>query len=107
LLAIHERLSLRGKLQFSFLPGAFVITKRIAMDLLASYHYKEDDFWILLLLANSHEEIASLFASLIATNDKFMKELFDENFYEIHYMLLSAKFAPYLEKKKLKVVKFR
>jgi len=107
LLAIHERLSLRGKLQFSFLPGAFVITKRIAMDLLASNHYKEDDFWILLLLANSHEEIASLFASLIATNDKFMKELFSENFYEIHDMLLSAKFAPYLEKKKLKVVKFR
>jgi hypothetical protein len=107
LLAIHERLSLRGKLQFSFLPGAFVITKRIAMDLLASNHYKDDDFWILLLLANSHEEIASLFASLIATNDKIMKELFDEYFYENHVLMLSAKFAPYLEKKKLKVVKFR
>jgi hypothetical protein len=107
LLAIHERLSLRGKLQFSFLPGAFVITKRIAMDLLASNHYKEDDFLILLLLANSHEEIASLFASLIATNDKFMNYLFDENFYIDHVTLLSAKFTPYLEKKKLKVVKFR
>jgi hypothetical protein len=107
LLAIHERLSLRGKSQFSFLRGAFVITKRIAMDLLASNHYKEDDFWILLLLANSHEEIASLFASLIATNDKFMKELFSEYFYENHVPMLSAKFAPYLEKKKLKVVKFR
>jgi hypothetical protein len=77
------------------------------MDLLASNHHKDDDFWILLLLANSHEEIASLFASLIATNDKFMKQLFSENFYEIHVPMLSAKFAPYLEKKKLKVVKFR
>ncbi|CAK9216345.1 unnamed protein product [Sphagnum troendelagicum] len=119
LLAIHERLSLRGKLQFSFLPGAFVITKRIVMDLLASNHYKEDDFYILLLLANSHEDIASLFASLIATNDKIRNELFSEyfyhddvqllseHFYQDHVQMLSAKFAPYLEKKKLKVVKFR
>jgi hypothetical protein len=84
-----------------------LITKRIVMDLLASNHHKDDDFWILLLLANSHEEIASLFASLIATNDKIMKELFNENFYAIHDMLLSAKFVPYLEKKKLKVVKYR
>jgi hypothetical protein len=98
LLAIHERLSLRGKLQFSFLPGAFVITKRIAMDLLASNHHK-DDSWILLLLANSHEEIASLFASRIATNDKIMKELFSECFYENHDKLLSGKFAIFREKK--------
>jgi hypothetical protein len=98
LLAIHERLSLRGKLQFSFLPGAFVITKRIAMDLLASNHYKEDDFLILLLLANSHEEIASLFASLIATNDNIVKD-FSEYFYENHVKWLSGKFAIFREKK--------
>ncbi len=76
-----------------------MITKRIAMGLLASNHYKDDDFWILLLLANSHEEIASLFASLIATNDKIMKELFSEYFYETHVGYLSAKFAIFREKK--------
>jgi hypothetical protein len=100
LLAIHERLSLQGKLQFSFLPGAFVITKRIAMDLLASNHHKVHDFLVLSQLARSHEEIASLIASQIATNDKIMKELFSECYdsYEICVELL---------KKKLKVIKFR
>jgi hypothetical protein len=93
LLAIHERLSLRGILEFTFLPGAFVSTKRIAMDLLVSNHHKQDDFRILLILAKSHEEIASLIASLIATNDKIMKELFFDCSYEICVELLSAKFA--------------
>jgi hypothetical protein len=63
LLAFHEQLSLKGILEFAFLPGAFVITKRIAMDLLASNHDKQHDFYILLKLAKSHEEIASLIAS--------------------------------------------
>jgi hypothetical protein len=100
LLAIHERLSLQGILEFTFLPGAFVITKRIAMDLLASNHHKEHDFDILLKLAKSHEEIASLIASRIATNDKIMKELFSEcYYYEICVELLSAKFAISREKK--------
>jgi len=47
----------------------------------------------LLILAKSHKEIASLIASLIATNDKIMKELFFECSYEICVELLSAKFA--------------
>jgi hypothetical protein len=106
LLAIHERLSSRGILHFTFLPGAFVITKRIAMDLLASNHHKFHDFQILLQLAHSHVEIASLIASLIATNDKIMKELFSQCPYEMCDELLSAKFAISREKK-LKVVKFR
>jgi len=93
LLAIHERLSLRGKLQFSFLPGAFVITKRITMDLLASNHHKFHNFQVLLGLARSHEEIASLIASLIANNDKILKELFSQCPYKICVQLLSTKSA--------------
>jgi hypothetical protein len=93
LLAIHERLSLQRISEFTFLPGAFVITKRIVMDLLASNHHELDDFWILLTFARSHEEIASLIASLIATNDKIMKELFSQCSYEMCDELLFAKFA--------------
>jgi hypothetical protein len=59
LLAIHERLSLQGIFEFTFLPGAFVITRKIAMELLASNHHKKNDFCILLKLAKLHEEIAS------------------------------------------------
>jgi hypothetical protein len=99
LLAIHEQLSLQGILEFTFLPGAFVITKRIAMDLLASNQYKFHDFFVLLSLARSHKEIASLIASLIATNDKFMKELFSKCPYEFCVELLLAKFAISREKK--------
>jgi hypothetical protein len=99
LLAIHKQLSLQGILEFTFLPGAFVITRRIAMELLACNHHKLHDFHILLNLARSHEEIASLIASLIATNDKIMKELFSECSYEICVELLSAKFAISREKK--------
>jgi hypothetical protein len=100
LLAIHERLSLQGILEFTFLPGAFVITERIAMDLLASNHHKKHDFNILLKLAKSHKKIASLIASRIATNDKIMKELFSECYYsEMCVELLSAKFAISREKK--------
>ncbi len=99
LLAIHERLSLRGILEFTFLPGAFVITRKIAMELLASNHHKERDFHILLGLAESHKEIASLIASRIATNDEIMKELFSECSYEMCVELLSAKFAISREKK--------
>jgi len=99
LLAIHERLSLQGKFKFTFLPGAFVITRKITMELLASNHDKRHDFWILLKLAKSHEEIASLIASLIATNDKIMKGLFSECSYEMCVKLLSAKFAISREKK--------
>jgi hypothetical protein len=99
LLAIHEQLSLHGIFEFTFLPGAFVITRRIAMDLLASNHHKWHDFDILLELATSHEEIASLIASQIATNDKIMKELFSECDYEMCVELLSAKFAISREKK--------
>jgi hypothetical protein len=80
------------------LPGAFVITKRIAMDLLASNHH-EVDFMILSELANSHEEIASLIASRIATNDKIMKKLFSKLPYKLCVELLSAKFAISREKK--------
>jgi hypothetical protein len=99
LLAIHEQLSLQGILEFTFLPGAFVITKRIAMDLLASNPHKCHDFWILLSLANSHEEIASLIASVIATNDKIMKDLFSKCSNGMCFELLSAKFATSREKK--------
>jgi len=95
LLAMHERLSLQGILDFTFLPKASVITKRIAMDLLASNHHKKNDFCILLKLAESHEEIASG----IATNDKIMKELFSECEYEMCVELLSAKFSISREKK--------
>jgi hypothetical protein len=97
LLAIHERLSLQGIFEFTFLPGAFVITRKIAMELLASNHHKKSDFHILLKLAKSHEEIASL----IATNDKIMKVLFSECSYEMCVELLSAKFA-ISPKKKIK-----
>jgi len=93
LLAIHEQLSLQGIFEFTFLPGAFVTTKKIVMELLASNHHKKSDFHILLKLAKSHKEIASLIASLIATNDKIMKELFSECSYEMCVELLSAKFA--------------
>ncbi len=90
LLAIHEQLSLQGILEFTFLPGAFVITKKITMDLLATNHHKHDYFYfyILLRLAKSHEEIASLIASLIATNDKIMKELFSKCSYDTCVELL-------------------
>jgi len=99
LLAIHKRLSLKGILEFTFLPRAFVITRKIAMELLASNHHKKNDFHILLKLAKLHEEIASLIASLIATNDKIMKELFSECSYEMSVELLFAKFAISQEKK--------
>jgi hypothetical protein len=80
---------LQGKLEFTFLPEAFVIAKRIAMDLLISNHHKSHDFFILLKLAKSHEEIASL----IATYNKITKELFFECSYEMCVELLFAKFA--------------
>jgi hypothetical protein len=99
LLVIHEQLSLHGILEFTFLPRAFVITRRIAMDLLASNHHKYYDFYILLRLAKSHEDIASLIATLIATNDKIMKELFSQCHYELAVELLCAKFAISREKK--------
>jgi hypothetical protein len=99
LLAIHEQLSLEGILEFTFLPGAFVITKRIAMDLLESNHHKWHDFDILLKLAKSHVEIASLIASRIATDDKIMKELFFQCSHAMRVELLSAKFAISREKK--------
>jgi hypothetical protein len=99
LLAIHERLSLLGRLDFAFLPGAFVITRRIAMDLLASNHHEQGDFYFLLKLAKSHEEIASLIANRIATNDKIMKKLISVCSYEICVELLSAKFSISREKK--------
>ncbi len=76
-----------------------MITKRIAMDLLASNHHKFDDFCILLNLAKSHKDIASLIATRIATNDKIMKELFSECDDEMCVELLSAKFAISREKK--------
>jgi hypothetical protein len=98
LLAIHERLSLQGILDFAFLPGAFVITRRIAMDLLARNHHEERDFYILSKLAKSHEEIASLLANRIATNDKIMKKLISECSYEVCVELLSAKFSISREK---------
>jgi hypothetical protein len=60
------------------LPGAFEITTRIAMELLVSNHHKFCDFFTLLELARLHKESASLIASLTATNDKTMKELFSE-----------------------------
>jgi hypothetical protein len=69
------------------------------MELLASNHHKERDFHILLGLAESHKEIASLIASRIATNDEIMKELFSECSYEMCVELLSAKFAISREKK--------
>jgi hypothetical protein len=106
LLAIHEQLSLQGILEFAFLLGAFVITRRIAMDLLASNHHKEHDFYILLCLSKSHEDIASLIATRIATNDKIMKELFSQCHYKMCVELLYAKFAISREKK-LKVAKCR
>jgi len=92
LLAIHEKLSLQGISKFIFLSGAFVITKRIAMELLAKNHHKHRDFCTLLRLARSHEEIASLIASRIATNDKIMKELFSKCYYETCVELLWEKF---------------
>jgi len=101
LLAIHEQLSLQGILEFTFLPGAFVIIKKIAMDLLASYHHERDlfahdrYFYVLVNLAKSHEEIASLIANAIATNDEMMKKL-DHN---LCVPLLSTKFAMSREKK--------
>ncbi len=76
-----------------------MITRRIAMDLLASNHHKLNDFYILLRLSKSHENIASLIATLIATNDKIMKELFSQCDYYICVKLLSAKFAISREKK--------
>jgi hypothetical protein len=88
------------------LPGAFEITRRIAMDLLASNHHKLNDFYDLLWLSKLHEDMASLIATLIATNDKIMKELFSECGYKMCVELLSAKFAISREKK-LKVDKFR
>jgi hypothetical protein len=99
LLVIHEQLSLQGILEFSFLPDALVITRRIAMDLLARNPHKHKDFFILSKLATSHEEIASLIASRIATNDKIMKELFSECDYEMCLKLLSVKFAISPERK--------
>jgi hypothetical protein len=99
LLAIHKQLSSKGIFEFTFLPRAFAITRRIAMDLLASNHHKCGDFYILLNLAESHEEIATLIANRIATNDKIMKELFSECSYEICVELLSPKFAISREKK--------
>jgi hypothetical protein len=98
LLAIHKRLSLLGRLDFTFLPGAFVITRRIAMDLLASNHHEKRDFYILSKLAKSHEEIASLIANRITTNDKIMKKLISECDYEMCVELLSAKFSISREK---------
>jgi hypothetical protein len=95
LLVIHERLSLQGIFEFTFLPGASVITRKTAMELLASNHHKQSVFCILLKLAKSHEEIASL----IASNDKIMKELFSECSYEMCVELLSAKFPICREKK--------
>jgi hypothetical protein len=93
LLAIHEQLSLQGILEFTFLPGAFVITRRIVMELLASNHHRCRDFYLLLILARSHEDMASLIASHIATNDKIMKELVSKCIYETCVELLWAKFA--------------
>jgi hypothetical protein len=98
LLGIHNQ----GILEFTFLPGAFVIIKKIAMDLLANYHHEQDlfahnnHFPILVKLAKSHEEIASLIANAIATNDEMMKELGRYNFC---VELLSAKFTISREKK--------
>jgi hypothetical protein len=110
LLGIHNQ----GILEFTFLPGAFVIIKKIAMDLLANYHHEQDlfahnnhfpilvkfaknnHFPILVKLAKCHEEIASLIANAIATNDEMMKELGRYNFC---VELLSAKFAISREKK--------
>jgi hypothetical protein len=92
LLAFHEQLSLQGIFEFTFLPGAFVITRRAMTKLLES---KCHDFSILLKLAKSHEEIASL----IATNDKITKELFSKLPFEMCVELLSAKFAISREKK--------
>jgi len=43
---IHEQLSLQGIFEFTFLPKAFVITKKIEMNLLASNHHKSHDFCI-------------------------------------------------------------
>jgi hypothetical protein len=99
LLVIHEQLSLQGILEFAFLPDALVITRRIAMDLLARNPHKFKDFFILSELATSHEEIASLIASRIATNDKIMKELFSECDYKMCLKLLSVKFAISPERK--------
>jgi hypothetical protein len=99
LLAIHEQLSVQGINEFTFLPKALVITKRIAMDLLARNHHTCQDFYILLDLAKSHEEIASLIASSIATNDKIMKELFSKCYYQMCVELLSPKLAISREKK--------
>ncbi len=48
------------------------------MELLVSNHHKFCDFFTLLELARLHKESASLIASLTATNDKTMKELFSE-----------------------------
>jgi hypothetical protein len=99
LLVIHEQLSLQGIFEFTFLPGAFVITRRIAMELLENNLHKYHDFSILLKLAKSHEEIASLIASAIATNHKIMKKLFSECSYKTCVELLSAKFGTSREKK--------
>jgi len=46
LLRSHEQLSLQGTLEWTFLPKAFVITKKIVMDLLASNHHKWHNFCI-------------------------------------------------------------
>jgi hypothetical protein len=94
LLAIHKQLSSKGIFELTFLPGAFAITRIIVMDLLASDHHNYHSFDKLLTVAKSHEEIASLIASEIATNDKIMKQLFVfecEHFKCIEF--LSAKFA--------------
>jgi hypothetical protein len=48
LLAIDKRLSLQGIFKFTFLPRAFVNTRRIVKELLTSNHHKFRDFCILL-----------------------------------------------------------
>ncbi len=100
LLAIHEQLSLQGILEFTFLPRAFVITRRIATELLANNllannHHKCRDFCILLELARLHKDMASLIASLIATNDKIMRELVSKCLDKMCVELLCAKFAKF------------
>jgi hypothetical protein len=48
LLAIDKRLSLQGIFKFTFLPRAFLITRRIVKELLTSNHHKFCAFCILL-----------------------------------------------------------
>jgi hypothetical protein len=63
---------LQGILEVSFLPGAFVINRKIVVELLASNHHKYNEFHALLQLAKLHKKVVNL----IATNDKIMKEFF-------------------------------